>query len=67
MGKVAPDQTPAESKSDVISAADQSFSVSEDGRPIPFVVGQRKVSGRFVMCPFYGQRTWNEPAKKQGK
>lgn len=67
MGKAAVDQPPERSKTDVISAADQSFSVSEDGRPVPFVIGQRKVAGRFVGCPFYGQRTWTEPAKKRGK
>lgn len=67
MGKAAVDQTPAKSQTDVISACDQSFSVSEDGRPIPFVIGQRKVSGRFVQDPFYGQRNWTEPAKKRGK
>lgn len=67
MGKAAVDQTPAKSQSDVISACDESFSVSEDGRPVPFAVGQRKVSGRYVLCPFYGQRVWTEPAKKQGK
>lgn len=67
MGKGAVDQTPAKSQTDVISASDQSFSVSEDGRPIPFVIGQRKVAGRYVMCPFYGQRVWEEPAKSGGK
>lgn len=67
MGKAAVDQTPEPSRTDVISAADQSFSVSEDGRPVPYVMGQRKISGRYVMCPFYGQRVWIEPAKKQGK
>lgn len=67
MGKGAVDQTPAKSQNDVISAADESFTVSEDGRPIPFVVGQRKVAGRTVIGPIYGQRNWTEPAKKQGK
>lgn len=61
------DQTPAPSKSDAISAYDESFSVSEDGRPIPFARGQRKVAGRYVICPFYGQRVVEIPQKKRGK
>ncbi|MBK8477440.1 MAG: hypothetical protein IPL39_14400 [Opitutaceae bacterium] len=65
MGKGAVDQTPAESKTDVVSAYDESFSVSEDGRPIPVVRGQRKIALRFVLCPFYGQRVWEEPPKNR--
>lgn len=65
--KASVDQTPAESRTDVVSAYDESFSVSEDGRPVPIIRGQRKVAGRYVMGPFYGQRIWEEPPKKQGK
>ena len=61
------DQTPAPSQSDVISAYDESFSVSEDGRPVPWFRGETKVAGRYVMCPIYGQRVWQEPAQQQGK
>ncbi len=60
------DQTPAPSQTDVISAYDESFSVSEDGRPVPVGRGECKVAGRYVICPFYGQRTWEEPQKQQG-
>ena len=64
--KASIDTTQEESKTDVISAYDQSFSVSEDGKPVPVIRGQRKVAGRYIMCPFYGQRVVEEPAKKQG-
>ena len=65
--KASPDQTPEGQNTDKISAYDESFAVSEDGRPIPIVRGQRKTAGRYVMGPFYGQRIWEEPPKKQGK
>jgi len=64
--KATPDQTPAESQTDVISAYDESFSVSEDGRIIPVARGERKIAGRYVICPFYGQRVVEFPAKKSG-
>jgi hypothetical protein len=53
-------------KTDVVSAYDQSFSVSEDGKPVPMVRGERKVAGRYIICPFYGQRVVEEPVKQQG-
>lgn len=65
--KAQVDQTPEPTNSDKISAHDESFSVSEDGRPVPIIRGQRKVAGRFTMGPFYGQRIWEEPPKQQGK
>lgn len=65
--KARTDQTPAPSRSEAVSAYDESFSVSEDGRPIPIVRGERKVAARWVISPFYGQRVWIEPAKKRGK
>jgi non-ribosomal peptide synthetase component E (peptide arylation enzyme) len=67
MSKGNVDQTPAPSQTGVVSAYDESFSVSEDGRPVPWGRGEFKVSGRYVICPFYGQRTWQEPAKSSGK
>lgn len=60
------DNIQEDANTDVISAYDQSFSVSEDGKPVPFARGERKVAGRYVICPFYGQRTVEEPQKKQG-
>lgn len=65
--KASVDQTPAESSTDKLSAYDQSFSVSEDGRAIPVVRGERKVALRYVIGPFYGQRVVEEPQKKKGK
>ena len=65
--KAQPDQTPTPSQTDVISAYDESFSISEDGRAAPIARGERKIAARYVICPFYGQRNWTEPAKKQGK
>mgnify|MGYP001458644629 CR=1 FL=1 len=60
------DNAQEEANTDVISAYDQSFSVSEDGKPIPFARGERKIAGRYIICPFYGQRQVEEPQKSQG-
>jgi predicted phage tail protein len=63
--KASIDIQPEAARTDVISAYDQSFSVSEDGKPVPVVRGERKVAGRYIMCPFYGQRVVETPVKKQ--
>jgi len=52
----AVDHTPAASDTDIVSAYDESFSISEDGRVIPVTRGARKVAARFVMCAFLRQR-----------
>jgi hypothetical protein len=61
------DQTPPPPSTDRPSAYDESFAVSQDGRPVPIVRGQRKVAGRYVMSPFYGQRIVEVPVPGGGK
>jgi hypothetical protein len=61
MGSKRNDQTPAPSRTETVSAYDEAFAVSEDGRPVPMGRGKFKTAGRFVICPFYGQRVWYEP------
>ena len=65
--KLSTDTVQEGSQTDVVSAYDQSFSVSEDGKPVPIIRGSRKVAGRYVIGPFYGERKWTEPAKSSGK
>lgn len=61
------DQTPAPNESDVISACDESFVTSNDGKPVPWGRGEFKVAGQYVVCPIYGQHTKQEPSSGGGK
>ena len=60
-------QTPAPNESDVISSYDESFVTSNDGKPVQWGRGEFKSAGQYVICPFYGQHTVQEPSQGGGK
>lgn len=61
--KASTDQADLSSSTNTPSAYDQSFAVSEDGRPVPLVLGWRRVAARFVIGPIYGQRNVTQKQK----
>ena len=64
--KASTDQADLSSTTNSPSAYDQSFAVSEDGRPVPLILGYRKVAARYCICPIYGQRNVTKK-QKSGK
>jgi hypothetical protein len=64
MGGKARSNLPSdETDTDTISASENSFGTSREATPLPWVLGEHKLTARWI-TPIYGQRT--EKTKNKG-